>query len=248
MKLTRAGSEDVPQLRSLWKEAFGDSDAFLDLFFGAVFPTCDAFCAREEETVCAMLFALPQVLACGEQEEKAAYLYAVATKEAWQKQGLCSKLLQYSVKKLRAKGVFCIYLACHTPALAAFYEKRGFCGKELTETAVSLPKPEGETTVISAVDYAGLRETLLFDSLHIRYPKAAFDLLQGAVFYRLQTRGTFGCACVENGRILECLPDERVLPALAAALGQQPMRMPDGVPQFMVYEKAPPFYAAFSLD
>ena len=29
--------EEIPQLRTLWQEAFGDSDAFLDIFFSNAF-------------------------------------------------------------------------------------------------------------------------------------------------------------------------------------------------------------------
>lgn len=253
MKYTKAGATDIPALRALWKEVFSDSDTFTETFFTCVFPTCEAFCAREGDEITAMLYALPQTLCDDEKDEKAAYLYAIATKEAYRGQGICRKLVEFAHKNLKKQYFSCIYLACETEELAEYYRSLGFSGKEMTAKTVTLPKPDGEAAVISAIDYAGLRETLLFDLAHIRYPKSVFDLLDADVtFYRLQTKNSFGCACTENCggklKILECLPDSRVLPALAAALGQTEAETADGQPQFLFLSEKEPPYCAFSLD
>ena len=105
MRCTRAGDADRAALRALWKQAFGDGDETIDAFFDTLFPLCDAFAAREGEDVCAMLFCLPQTLAREGHEEKAAYIYAVATDERWRHRGACRGLLQYAEKKLKSRGV-----------------------------------------------------------------------------------------------------------------------------------------------
>ena len=253
MNYTKAGTDDIAALRSLWREAFADPDAYTDAFFKTVFPTCDAFCARDGAELTAMLFALPQTVCRAENDEKAAFLYAFAVKKAYQNQGIGTKLLEFAVKNLKKKYVSCIYLACETERLADFYRKRGFYGKNISRKTVLLPPAEGEAAVISAIDYAGLRETLLFDTPHIRHPKPFLDFLsQNAVFYRLQTKNAFGCACTEreNGRlkITECLPDASILPALAAALGSREAELSDQTAQFLFFSEKEPPYCAFPLD
>ena len=72
---------------------------------------------------------------------------------------------------------------------------------------------------MTPVDYAGLRETILYDTPHVRYTLA--DLRYQASmsgFYRLELGSHYGCACAHvSGDTLvvdEILPDGSVLPAL----------------------------------
>ena len=46
----------IPQLRSLWKEAFGDSDAFLDIFFQRAFSPQRCCCVTQGDAVVAALY------------------------------------------------------------------------------------------------------------------------------------------------------------------------------------------------
>ena len=65
----------IPQLRQLWQEAFGDSDAFLDSFFSLSFAPERCRCVTEENHVTAALYWFD----CSCHGGKMAYLYAVAT-------------------------------------------------------------------------------------------------------------------------------------------------------------------------
>ena len=91
MRTRKTGPDDVPALKALWKQAFGDTDAEIDSFFKTVYPEATGFCAEEDGAVIAMLFALPLTLAHGEEMQKAAYLYAVATDEAFRGRGVCRR-------------------------------------------------------------------------------------------------------------------------------------------------------------
>ena len=42
MRIDHPDLGQIPELRQLWKEAFGDSDAFLDAFFMVAFSQIDA--------------------------------------------------------------------------------------------------------------------------------------------------------------------------------------------------------------
>ena len=255
MRYTRAGDADRAALRALWAQAFGDDAATMDAFFDALFPLCDAFAAREGDDVCAMLFCLPQTLVRDGHEEKAAYLYAVATDERWRHRGACRGLLQYAEKKLKSRGVRLLMLAALTPELGEMYEKLGFAGTSTKFSPQKLPAPQGRAEVVSAVNYAGLRETLLGDTPHIRYDKPTLEYAgQDDTFYLLDAPGTLGCAAVRqlpDGRLRadELLPDARALPALAAALGEADILLPEaGFYTRWLDGEQEAVYAAFALD
>ena len=81
--------------------------------------------------------------------------------------------------------------------------------------------------VLTPAEYAGLRETVLYDLPHVRYGLS--DLRYQASmsgFYRLELGSHFGCACAHpDGETLvvdEILPDCSVLPALLKQLPAKP--------------------------
>ena len=80
---------DYNGLIDLWKEAFGDSDAFLDDFDRTAFSP-ERYCAIiiESEVVSALYF-----FDCEYEGGRLAYIYAVATAKDYRGQGLCRKLL-----------------------------------------------------------------------------------------------------------------------------------------------------------
>ena len=92
MRTRKTGREDIPALKALWQEAFGDEQQDIDLFFETVYPNATGFCAEDGGELVSMLFALPQTIVKEEKQLKCAYLYAVATKKDRQGEGLCSAL------------------------------------------------------------------------------------------------------------------------------------------------------------
>ncbi|MFQ8766002.1 MAG: hypothetical protein ACLR8U_05455 [Oscillospiraceae bacterium] len=85
---------------------------------------------------------------------------------------------------------------------------------------------KGQATEIGVQDYAGLRETALWDISHVRYDKAQLEYaVSGGKFYCLMAGYSMGCAAVkagENGArafVYELLPDRKILGALAEKLG-----------------------------
>ena len=69
----------IPQLRGLWKEAFGDEDAFLDAFFATGFSPDRCRCVTVDGQLAAALYWFD----CSWEEKPLAYLYAVATGKAY---------------------------------------------------------------------------------------------------------------------------------------------------------------------
>ncbi|MBE6946153.1 MAG: GNAT family N-acetyltransferase [Ruminococcaceae bacterium] len=150
--------EDVPALRELWKEAFGDSDAFLDQFFGTAFSTRRCHVMAEGEDIQSVVYLLD--CSCGGQQM--AYVYAVATKAACRGQGLCNTLMDRVHRELEAQGFAATILVPGTRELVRFYAKMGYvpCAPRGKIRATA----SGPATILKAVSprrYGELRRDLL---------------------------------------------------------------------------------------
>ena len=100
MKIDAPSATHIPHLRSLWKEAFGDTDAFLDAFFGAAFSPDRCRCIIADDRPIAALYWFD----CTWQGKKVAYIYAVATDLQCRGQGLCRALMENTHPYLKFQG------------------------------------------------------------------------------------------------------------------------------------------------
>ncbi len=114
--------EDIPALRELWKEAFGDSDAYLDQFFDTAFSTRRCRVMAEGEDIQSVLYLLD--CSCGGKQM--AYIYAVATRQSCRGQGLCNTLMAQTHAELQAQGIAATILVPGTRELVRFYAKMGY--------------------------------------------------------------------------------------------------------------------------
>lgn len=225
MRYQKTHTDDILELTRLWKQAFGDTDEDIARFFRELFPAATGFAARDGEKIAAMCFALPQQLSCEESVLSGAYLYAVATDEAYRGQGLCRALLAFAEKELKKRGTDAVLLVPADEGLAAMYEGLGYTGPARVRKPSQAKQALGAADPVSPVEYAGLRETLLWDVPHVRYTKQLLEYeAGGAALYALRLGAMPGCAAAartEDGtiRVDELLPDARFLPALAQALG-----------------------------
>ena len=147
----------ITDLKKLWKQAFGDSDSFLDAFFSTGFSPdrCRYLCQDGQLTAALYWFD------CTLAGRKLAYLYAVATDEAFQKQGLCRRLLTETHDHLRTQGYAGTVLVPGSRELFGLYEKldyRTCCHVDQVTCAAGSPIP---LRPIGAKEYAVLRRKLL---------------------------------------------------------------------------------------
>ena len=75
MNIDHPRNDQIGQLRSLWKTAFGDTEDFLDLFFQTAFSPSRCLCANRGDAVAGVLYWF-DVQWAGQQF---AYLYTIAT-------------------------------------------------------------------------------------------------------------------------------------------------------------------------
>lgn len=114
--------QNIPALRTLWQEAFGDTDAFLDGFFSTAYAPERCLCVAEGEEVLSAAYWLDVLL----PEGKGAYIYAVATLEAHRGKGLATIVLNAIRETLRQRGYAAAILVPGDRELADFYGAMGY--------------------------------------------------------------------------------------------------------------------------
>ncbi len=113
---------DIPALRTLWKEAFRDDDAFLDCFFSTAFsPDRCRFISSDDAPVTVLYW-----FDCLYQNKPIAYLYAIATAIEQRRQGFCQKLLSDTHQHLAALGYAGTILVPSNVSLFEMYQKIGY--------------------------------------------------------------------------------------------------------------------------
>ena len=114
--------EHIAGLRILWKEAFDDTDAFLDVFFSTAFAPNRCLCILNDNTVIAALYWFE----CEYLSQPLAYIYAVATAKAYRGMGLCRQLLAAAHSTLKQQGYLGALLVPGSETLFDFYKKAGY--------------------------------------------------------------------------------------------------------------------------
>lgn len=157
MIIDNPAQRDIPGLRALWKQAFLDTDDFLDSFFSLAFSPERALVAKEGAQILGALYWFDCL--CG--EKRFAYIYAVATEKDHQGKGVCTALMKEAHERLGKEGKGTLLVPADN-RLRAFYNRLGyrdFGGMEETtcfagENAVPVEK-------LTAKTYAQRRRVLL---------------------------------------------------------------------------------------
>lgn len=205
------------ELRSLWKEAFGDSDSFLDLFEATAFSSTRCRCVTLDDKVVAALYWFD----CEFQSKPIAYIYAVATASSHRGQGLCHALMKDTHEHLLASGYMGAVLVPGSKELFQFYEDIGYRTCTYVEEIRydesmlhTFTNPSTSLHPIDITEYAKLRRRYL-PKYGILQEKENLAFLQPqAKFYAGED---FVLACQKQGDFLqgiELLGNTSVIPAI----------------------------------
>lgn len=115
--------------RDLWKEAFGDSDEFIDTFMKNIYSRENMLYIEKEKSIISMLHIIPFTFNC----HKAGYIYAVATRPKERGKGLASMLLERAIDVSQKKGMTALFTIPANEELRTFYSKFGFTGRHPVE-------------------------------------------------------------------------------------------------------------------
>lgn len=154
----------VMKLRYLWKETFGDSDAFLDIFFDTAFSIKRSMCVTCNDSVIGALYWFD----CMFLNQKIAYIYAVATAKEFRGQGICHSLMEHTHNHLREQGYTGVILSPAETSLFEFYKKMGYTTCAYTselqftdDTLYAFENTDIELEKINKLEFAKLRRDFL---------------------------------------------------------------------------------------
>jgi len=158
MNIDRPTAAEIPALRALWKEAFGDSDAFLDDFFSTAFSPNRSRRIEENGQILSALYWFDGSYSGG----KLAYLYAVATARSARGRGLCRALMEDTHRHLASLGYVGAILVPAEPSLFGFYRRMGYADcTSVREFTVSASDSPLSLRAIGKEEYRSLRRALL---------------------------------------------------------------------------------------
>lgn len=239
----------ITELKRLWKQAFGDPDTFIDLFFRHGYsPERCAYLSSEGRVTAALYW-----FDCSLAEKKWAYLYAIATDEAYRNQGLCRRLMTQTHEHLRRSGYAGTILVPGSKELFSFYEKLGYrtcCHVAETVCAAGVP---AQLRSVEQAEYAALRKALLPEGGVVQEGET-LDFLSS--YSRFYAGDGFVLAASMDGKtaivheLLGCADG----PGITAALGAEAARIRSpgsGRPFAMYYpltDAPAPSYFGLALD
>lgn len=216
MKIDYPAQEQLPRLRAIWQEAFGDSEAFVNCFYDTAFAPDRCRCVTVEEQTAGALYWFD----CRCQDQPVAYVYAVATAKKYRGRGLCRALMEDTAKHLRSLGYAGILLV---PARGLFtmYGKMGYetCAYISEFTCTAGERPLSLRSVDEA-EYARLRRELLPEGGVVQEGENLSFLAAQAKFYTGD--GFLLAASAQEDALtgLELLGDADAAPGILTALGK----------------------------
>ncbi len=141
--------KDIEQLKSLWKSLFGDTEAFISLFFHEVVREENIRVLEEKGRILSALYMLPYPFRIWNQEVTASYISGAGTLPEAQGRGLMRSLLIDSFKEMELRQIPLSILIPAEPWLYGFYEKSGYATVFTYNQQVYPPK---ERSLLSTTD------------------------------------------------------------------------------------------------
>ena len=208
---------DIVALRSLWKEAFGDTDEFLDSFFATAYSPQKCMTAFLDGELAGALY----LFECEFNSQKIAYIYAVATAKKHRGKGVCRKLMDNTHLYLKKSSFTAAILVPGSKELFAFYEKLGYktCSF-LDEFECKAQLGNLDFCEISAEQYEALRRNFLPENSvkgkkeYLEFLKTQLRFFNGDDFIlaaRLEKNTLF---------VAELLGNKTTAPQIVAAFGK----------------------------
>ncbi len=220
----------LPQLRKLWKEAFGDTDKFLNYFYETAFDKSRcrvAYVKNDTDGIDDInshkLAAVLYWFDCTVANQHIAYIYAVATAKEFRGNGACHMLLENTHKHLQSLGYSSVVLVPENEALVHLYEgcEYELCTKRSRIECIAKDM-EIELREIDKYEFATLRREFLPTNAIIQEQENLDFLSTQARFYTRDGINSFVlCASIENENLygIELLGDSSFAPGIVYSLG-----------------------------
>ena len=180
MRIDIPSPDKIPSLRALWREAFGDTDDFLDIFFSTAFSPERCRCISDGDRAVAALY----IFDCEYESHRIAYIDAVATAVSHRGHGLCRTLMDETHCQLKALGYAGCILVPGSSELFELYRKMGY--KVCAHIGTLEAAADNSTIEIRTIDkneYAALRRYYLPIGGVIQESESIAFLASQASFY-----------------------------------------------------------------
>ena len=142
--------DERPLAKALWKEAFDDSDAFIDWYFNNKILPGNSLCMFEGGALSSIVHMIPYTIRIQGRPVKSAFIAGVATSKSRRGEGLMRTMLLESLALLKSRGICITHLY---PFSHAFYEKFGWTAYSRVnrQTVTSASRLRG-TEVVETMD------------------------------------------------------------------------------------------------
>ena len=241
----------IPQLKLLWKEAFGDTEKFIDSFFDTAFSPKRCRILTKDDMLGAMLFWFD----CDLDGEKVAYLYAIATAKNMRGLGFCHQLMKSTQDELKTMGYSTAILVPSDDGLFKFYGGMGYIPFGYLKTlSVNASADAVKIEKITISEYANLRRKHLAKGAVIEEGVCLDFLSLQSSFYkgddfvlaaRIEGKKLVGIELLGNYKSIE-----GILKSLGCTHGE--VRIQGGEKPFAMYlplkESSEPEYFGLAFD
>lgn len=216
--------EDLPSLKRLWQQAFGDPQSYIESFFATGFSIERCRCLHKGGQLAAALYWFDARVA----GQKAAYLYAIATEQSFRGKGLCHLLMASTHAFLQDRGYALAVLLPGSRELEGFYAAMGYRSFGCRSRVNHVPEG-GFGAPVTVYQYRQARQALL-PSGAVEQTGAFYDFLRDqAVFYAGEN---FAAAVSREApqAVLEYLP-ARPIPEGEGRIGGMYLPLTENAPQ-----------------
>ena len=187
----------------LWQDTFGDSDAFVRLFFTRVYRPQNALTTCRDGRLAAMLHIVPYRLRVGRRTLPAAYICGVSTRPEARGQGLMTALMRRALRTMHRRGFALTTLIPAEPWLFDVYARLGYVHPiSARDEWISTDGLPLTPTPIRVAPCTDARFYAAFDRLQRRRPCAILHTARDFDTIRLDCES-------DGGRVLLALADGR---------------------------------------
>ncbi len=142
--------DERPLAKALWKEAFDDTDAFIDWYFANKVLDGNSLCMYDGGKLISIVHMIPYTIRIQGKPVKSAFIAGVATSLSRRGEGLMRTMLLESLGLLKMRGIYITHLY---PFSHAFYEKFGWTAySHVSRQTVSAARRLRGTEVIETTD------------------------------------------------------------------------------------------------
>ncbi len=124
LKFDTAGCKDIPELKKMWQDIFGDTEEYTELYFSYKFKEGNTFVIRVGDEIASALYVEYTDLYIDGKIYKGAYLCGIATLEKYRGRGFAGQLINYAKESIEKVDI--IYLIPANKSLFNFYKRFGF--------------------------------------------------------------------------------------------------------------------------